>query len=167
MVLKWIKAITEWLCRFPRLRREYIEVGGLKWALENAGTDAENPNGKLYTWDEAMELEDETWRLPTDEELDEFIERTFFGFDKKRGVGIFVDRETNARLELHAVGYRNTSGSLNGAGTWGYYWSSVANGSYGAGSLYFGSSTVGVYSNYNKRYGFSVRCVRRCPLDVL
>ncbi|MDE7356749.1 MAG: fibrobacter succinogenes major paralogous domain-containing protein [Rikenellaceae bacterium] len=65
-------------------------------------------------------------------------------------------------MEFPAVGDRGTdsSGTLNYAGTNGYYWSSVAGSSYGAYSLYFGSSDLNVFGGYSKRTGFSVRCVR-------
>ncbi|MDE7134019.1 MAG: fibrobacter succinogenes major paralogous domain-containing protein [Rikenellaceae bacterium] len=60
-----------------------------------------------------------------------------------------------------AVGWRNDSdGSLNSVGAICYYWSSVANGSFGAYSLYFNSSNLNM-SALSMRYGFSVRCVRQ------
>ncbi len=62
-------------------------------------------------------------------------------------------------VEFPAVGSRSTYGSLQGAGTYGGYWSSVADGSDNAYRLYFYSSNL--YVNYtDKQYGFSVRCVR-------
>ncbi|MDE7356604.1 MAG: fibrobacter succinogenes major paralogous domain-containing protein [Rikenellaceae bacterium] len=64
-------------------------------------------------------------------------------------------------MEFPAVGWRyGSSGTLNHAGTDGYYWSSVAGGSGDAYYLYFYSSNLYVGSGYGKRGGFSVRCVR-------
>ncbi|MDE7134630.1 MAG: hypothetical protein K2N86_05070 [Rikenellaceae bacterium] len=65
-------------------------------------------------------------------------------------------------MEFPAVGYRTTdsSGTLNYAGTYGYYWSSVASGSNNAYYLWFNSSDLYVYYGYLMRNGFSVRCVR-------
>ncbi|MDE7133767.1 MAG: hypothetical protein K2N86_00595 [Rikenellaceae bacterium] len=160
MVLKWIKAITEWLCRFPRLRREYIEVGGLKWALQNAGTDAENPGGRLYTWKEAIKLESDEWRLPTRAELEEFLKDTFFGFDEERKVGIFVDRKTGARLKLPAAGYLKLFSTLEREGERGEYWSLDEYDSNGVYYMYFFNEGFGVYDN-DKSTGNSVRLVRR------
>ncbi|MDE7355296.1 MAG: fibrobacter succinogenes major paralogous domain-containing protein [Rikenellaceae bacterium] len=67
-------------------------------------------------------------------------------------------------MEFPAVGWRygDSSGTLYYAGTDDYYWSSVtstsnSNNAYG---LYFSSSNLRV-SNYDKRNGFSVRCVRQ------
>ncbi|MDE7356282.1 MAG: hypothetical protein K2N21_05895 [Rikenellaceae bacterium] len=64
-------------------------------------------------------------------------------------------------MEFPAVGCRGTSsGSLDNAGTWGNYWSSVAYSSYGAYYLYFNSSDLSVTGS-SKQYGRSVRCVRQ------
>ena len=62
-------------------------------------------------------------------------------------------------VEFPAVGWRDTSGTLNLAGTWGRYWSSVVYSSSGAYSLTFDSSDLYVGSG-NKQNGRSVRCVR-------
>ncbi|MDE7356053.1 MAG: hypothetical protein K2N21_04700 [Rikenellaceae bacterium] len=63
-------------------------------------------------------------------------------------------------MEFPAVGWRDYSdGSLGNAGQYGYYWTSVANSSYGAYYLYFGSSSLYVTAP-DKRPGQSVRCVR-------
>ncbi|MDE6183730.1 MAG: fibrobacter succinogenes major paralogous domain-containing protein, partial [Rikenellaceae bacterium] len=64
-------------------------------------------------------------------------------------------------VEFPAVGRRDydSSGTLDDAGTWGRYWSSVASGSGNAYELYFGSSDLHVPYNL-KQYGQSVRCVR-------
>ncbi|MDE7356510.1 MAG: hypothetical protein K2N21_07090 [Rikenellaceae bacterium] len=64
-------------------------------------------------------------------------------------------------MEFPAVGCRGnaSSGTLNYAGTSGYYWSSVANGSSSAYYLWFNSSNL-IVDWYNKQGGFSVRCVR-------
>ncbi|MDE7356145.1 MAG: fibrobacter succinogenes major paralogous domain-containing protein [Rikenellaceae bacterium] len=65
-------------------------------------------------------------------------------------------------MEFLAVGYRGGSdGSLTNAGTWDYYWSSVAytSNTTNAYRLYFSSSDLYV-SNNLKQTGRSVRCVR-------
>lgn len=139
---------------------DYIECGGLRWALQNAGTDAENPNGKLYTFEEALDLENDTWRLPTRDEQEIFIDRTYYGFDEGRKSMTFVDRETGVKLEFPAVGYRSTSGTLYFAGTDGFYWLSTQGSSTGAYDMYFSSGNVSTGYN-DKRVGFSVRCVCR------
>ena len=139
---------------------DYIECGGLKWALQNTGTDTKNPNGKLYTFDGALTLENDTWRLPTRDEQEIFIDRTYYGFDEGRKSMTFVDRETGVKLEFPAVGYRSTSGTLYFDGTDGFYWSSTQGSSTGAYDMYFSSGNVSTGYN-DKRVGFSVRLVRR------
>ncbi|MDE7134957.1 MAG: fibrobacter succinogenes major paralogous domain-containing protein [Rikenellaceae bacterium] len=66
-------------------------------------------------------------------------------------------------MEFPAVGYRRTdsSGTLNYAGTHGYYWSSVTytSNTNNAYELNFNSSNLRVYGT-SKQYGQSVRCVR-------
>ena len=64
-------------------------------------------------------------------------------------------------MEFPAVGNLNTAGSLNNAGTNGYYWSSAQSSSDNAHNMNFNSISVGMNSNNNKRNGFSVRCVRQ------
>ena len=66
-------------------------------------------------------------------------------------------------MEFPAVGNLNTAGSLNNAGTNGYYWSSVQSTSNtnNAYNMNFNSSSVNPSNSNNKRNGFSVRCVRR------
>ena len=66
-----------------------------------------------------------------------------------------------ATLEFPAVGYRNTSGTLNEAGTNGRYWSSVQNNTDNAYRLNFNSSSVNATNTNNKQNGISVRCVRQ------
>ena len=65
-------------------------------------------------------------------------------------------------VEFPAVGWRDydSYGTLRGAGTYGGYWSSVANGSNNAYGMYFLSSSLGVSNGFNKQDSRSVRCVR-------
>ena len=67
--------------------------------------------------------------------------------------------EAKGCVFLPAAGYRNGA-SVNDVGSYGYYWSSTANGTDGAYGVYFSSGDV--YPAYdNGRYdGFSVRLVR-------
>ncbi|MDE7356035.1 MAG: hypothetical protein K2N21_04610 [Rikenellaceae bacterium] len=64
-------------------------------------------------------------------------------------------------MEFPAVGCRGGSdGTLYYAGTDGLYWSLVAYDSNLAYYLYFSSSNLYVLNGYDRRNGFSVRCVR-------
>lgn len=56
-----------------------VIVNGIEWATVNVGTDKDHPYGKLYTLQEALQLQNDIWRLPTKEEaysLKPFV-RTF------------------------------------------------------------------------------------------
>ena len=66
----------------------------------------------------------------------------------------------NSFLKLPSSGYRDyTSASMEGNGSYGYIWSSSANGG-GASSLYFESGDASWYANDIRAYGYSVRCLR-------
>lgn len=101
------------------------------------------------------------WRLPTNAEY-----QTLYGKGKsgwttnggKNGYWIGAANATGGAF-FPAAGFVG-SGSLNTAGSYGYYWSSTASSSTGAYYLYFDSSGLGTYYNY-KYLGFSVRCVAR------
>jgi hypothetical protein len=59
---------------------------------------------------------------------------------------------------LPLPGERNTSGSLSGVGSVGYYWGSAVSGT-SARFLYFYSSYASML-DYNRARGFSVRCLK-------
>ncbi|MCX6307195.1 MAG: hypothetical protein NT040_19695 [Bacteroidetes bacterium] len=66
----------------------------------------------------------------------------------------------NSALKMHAAGYLfDTGGSLDGRGTNGIYWSNMQSASGKSWGLYFFSSSCFI-SEYNKSYGFSIRCIR-------
>jgi hypothetical protein len=63
-------------------------------------------------------------------------------------------------LKLHAAGYLyNSDGSLGYRGAGGYYWSSTQYSSTNGWGLAFVSSLSFMF-NFNKAYGFSLRCLR-------
>jgi len=90
------------------------------------------------------------WRVPTYDEWSA-EEATF---SPQSYVGAY-----NSPLKLTAAGRRFYSyGSLGIVGADGYYWSSTVDGTY-AQYLYFGSSDSFMY-DYDRAYGFSVRCLQ-------
>ncbi|MDE7355916.1 MAG: hypothetical protein K2N21_03985, partial [Rikenellaceae bacterium] len=109
------------------------------------------------------------YRLPTNTEYQNLIDnctRTNGGGWSSSDYGyitLTLKTDSSKKLEFPAVGSRNydSSGTLDTAGTWGTYWSSVADGSGNAYSLSFYSSDLTVGDGSIKRYGFSVRCVRQ------
>lgn len=153
--LKKLNGIANSRITPAQLNRDYIECGGLQWALQNAGTDAENPYGKLYTFDDALTLGNDLWRLPTLKEQEMFIKRTYYAFDWMDGVGVFIDYETQERFELPA-----TKGRHHFNGGFGSLWSSTENGRLAAYGLSFG--IYGLKTAYGLRtVARSVRLVRR------
>ena len=90
------------------------------------------------------------FRLPTEAEL--HAER--LSWSSNNAAGAF-----GSPLKLTVGGYRtHHDGSLNGVGSYGYYWSSSISGTT-ARVLYFISSNAYIPSSH-RAYGFSVRCIK-------
>jgi uncharacterized protein (TIGR02145 family) len=65
----------------------------------------------------------------------------------------------DSTLKLPSSGYRDrTNGALSSQGTHGYYWSSTVSGT-NASLLDFSSAVASTY-NYNRAFGFTVRCLK-------
>ena len=101
------------------------------------------------------------WRMPTMIELQELIDHCTWTWTTQDGKNGYEVKGTNGNsIFLPAAGYREGS-ELNGAGSWGRYWSSsLSTGrSFNARVLYFRSD--GHAWNDTSRYpGFTVRPVR-------
>ncbi|MDY4512083.1 MAG: hypothetical protein SPE10_01325 [Paludibacteraceae bacterium] len=124
-----------------------------------------------YTTDgkTVLDLEDDAaranwggaWRMPTDGEWGELLDECTWEWTTKNGVnGYEVKSEANGNsIFLPAAGYRDFGG-LDGAGDYGYYWSSsLGSGSpYFAWYVYFNSGDVGGSLSIRCR-GYSVRPV--------
>ena len=135
------------------LSHDYIECGGLLWARENIETD----DTKYHTFDEASER-----GAPTKEELEAFIGRTYYGFDKIRKVGIFVDRETGVKLELPANGWRDRDGKIHEAGAGGCYWLATRHISFTGYAYYLHFNSNGVKVPHDgEALRFSIRNILR------
>ena len=101
------------------------------------------------------------WRMPTTEEQDELLQQCTWTWTTRNGVnGYKVTSKTNGNsIFLPAAGYRYGS-SLNGAGSYGGFWSSSLSSDIpsNAYELFFYSD--GVYrDNSGRYYGQSVRPV--------
>jgi hypothetical protein len=90
------------------------------------------------------------YRLPTNAELNQ--ER--LSWVSNNAAGAF-----GSVLKLTLAGLRNSSGSLQGVGSNGYYWSSTVSGEL-ARFLYISSSIDAYVSALDRVYGFSVRCIK-------
>ena len=145
-----------------------IELCGLLWDTENLAIGGYEKDGHhYYTWQEAMNAARSVGkRLPTREEWVALCDLGSTWDDERKGrwFGGNHDSDHKGSLFLPAAGWRSfyNSGELALTGSYGYYWSSSPYyGGYGyAGNLYFYSGSVIPLNNYNRAYGFSVRCVR-------
>jgi len=104
--------------------------------------------------------------LPTSSEWSSLINtctKTYMsGTWSSTNYGYLTLKSGSVSLEFPAVGLRsNSSGSLGGNGTNGYYWSSTQGNSTGAYYMSFNGSSAYASDTNSKAYGFSVRCVRQ------
>jgi len=92
-----------------------------------------------------------TWRIPTGSE-----------WTNVDAAGSWTNPGSawNSALKMHAAGYLfDSGGSLDGRGTNGIYWSLNQSSATKSWGLYFFSSSCFI-SEYNKSYGFTLRCIR-------
>ena len=135
---------------------EYVDLGlSVKWATCNVGASSPEEYGDYYAWGEtevkARYIDDNcetwgksiddiggtsrdvahvkwggTWRMPTDDEINELLDYCTFTWTSKYWVsGYKVTSLRNGKsIFLPAAGWRNGT-SLNSAGSFGFYWSST------------------------------------------
>ena len=128
--------------------------------------------GRLYNWYAVKtgKLAPKGWHVPTDAEWTTLT--TYLGGEsvsggklKETGTTHWTTPNTGATNETGFTalpdGYRNGLGTYSNIGRSGYWWSSTENSSIAAWSSSMYYNDIDVYrSIYNKRYGFSVRCIR-------
>ena len=152
---------------------------GGSWCYENQSINCDI-YGRLYTWSAALSACPEGWHLPTDAEwciLEQEVDPTitcsstgYRGVDgggklKEAGTTHWNSPNTGATNESGFTalpgGSRNLSGTFNYVDYYGYFWSSTEYSSSHAWlrQLYYNYAYV-YRSNYNKDYGYSVRCLR-------
>ncbi len=130
-----------------------------------------NTYGPLYNWHAVNtgKLCPTGWHVPTDAEwtaLSSFLGGESVAGGKMKSVTGWNSPNRGATnssgFSALPGGYRfNNNGTFNNVGNYGNWWSSSENGSSSAwyGSLYYDYANLYRYGN-NKRFGFSVRCVR-------
>ena len=132
------------------LESQYVDLGlpsGTLWKDQNE-------TGGFYTYDRAMAKFGSS--LPTKEQLEELKNSCRWTWT---GNGYRVEGPSGESITLPAAGYRNCSGRVYDAGSYGVYWSSTPDGSENAWYLGFHSSRVDM--DFRSRcYGRSVRLVR-------
>ena len=131
-----------------------------KWGTESNMTKYNNTDSKttLEAADDAATAKlGSPWRIPTNDEIQELLDRCTWTWTTQDGMkGYEVKGPNGNSIFLPAAGGRGDS-ELDNAGKWGYYWSSSLNKARG---LYFNSSKRGL-DIFGRCYGFTVRPV--CP----
>jgi uncharacterized protein (TIGR02145 family) len=143
------------------------------WSYYNHDENNNAIYGKLYNWYavEGDSLCPVGWHVPTDAEwtvLTDYLGGESVAGGKLKEVGTFhwTGSNTGATDEVGFTalpgGIRHVDGSFSSIRTFGYWWSATPNGSYNSWSRYLSFYSANVYrtSIYDKRYGFSVRCLR-------
>ncbi|HNU59751.1 MAG TPA: fibrobacter succinogenes major paralogous domain-containing protein [Aquaticitalea sp.] len=123
--------------------------------------------GVLYNWPAAVNACPTGWHLPSDAEWTALT--TYLDGDggklKETGTTHWASPNTGATNQTGFTalpgGYRNSSGTFNYIGNYGYWWSATEHSETNAWSRYLGYDYNYVSrSNFDKELGFSVRCVR-------
>lgn len=113
-------------------------------------------NKKTYfTWDEAVKINIDGWRLPTTEEI-KIICAPFINDFEKDDAENFMNKYNFSKNGC----YNYATGNINYQGSAGYYWESNAISTTYARGLYFSSTYLYPQANYSKGYGFSVKLVK-------
>ena len=134
-----------------------------KWGTENNMTKYNDTDSKttLEAADDAATAKlGSPWHIPTNDEIQELIDKCTWTWTTQDGVkGYEVKGPNGNSIFLPAAGVRGGS-ELDNAGKWGYYWSSSLNAAYSyyAHNLLFDSGKHDLNDN-NRHYGFTVRPV--------
>lgn len=101
------------------------------------------------------------WRMPTAAEFQELFDNCTNVWTTLNGVNgrLFTSNVNGNTLFFPAAGDYNGT-SLNGRGSYGYYWSSTYISATSARVLRFDNSDVNPQDDFSRRLGFSVRAVR-------
>jgi uncharacterized protein (TIGR02145 family) len=143
-----------------------------QWAYDgNDGYVADY--GRLYTWYAAIDSRGVCpagWHVPSDAEwttLTNYLggENVAGGKLKEAGFNHWFDPNSGATNESGFTslpgGYRDYNGTFYYIGNIGYWWSSTDYDSYNAWYRFMSCGYSSVFSyNYDKSFGFSVRCLR-------
>ena len=137
------------------------------WAVTGGVTGWDNSNAPGTTWAAANDPSPAGWRVPTNGELRKLLDANNVTYEwvTQNGVngGKFTDKTSCNSLFLPAAGVRHFfSGTLSDAGTYGRYWSSMADESFEAGAhgMFFRSGNADWYY-VNRPTGLSVRAVAK------
>ena len=135
---------------------------GKVWTMENLREEVEGAvwneeyNCYMYTFDQAKKAVPKGFRLPS---ARDFLDLALsLGYLKDNGR--IVSKRLKEKCDFVFSGLAYSTGSLNGQGSYGWYWSSTQyDASFGYG-LYFDSGGVDPAHNVNKVNGLVVRCIK-------
>lgn len=146
------------------------------WAYDNDEKDNVEDNvetyGYLYDWEAACKVCPDGWHLPSDDEwtiLTDFLGGNYeVGKKLKSEYGWRSNKKSSNESGFNALpgGWRKYEegrfyGQYHIVGEGGFWWSSTSNGDQKAWSRYLNySNGQADRSYYNRKYGYSVRCVK-------
>ena len=134
------------------------------------GWDTTLPEGD--TWEEANDPSPAGWRIPDTNDIQKLcdtqkVTRVWTTENNEKGMK-FTDKATGEYIFMPAVGFRYyTDGSVRCNKydpfnpQFGYYWSSKGKNNSSAWGMDFGSSGVYNEFDYNRIFGFPIRCVAK------
>lgn len=137
-------------------RHEFIDLGlpsGTLWAAENATLDG----AKHFTYNKAVKTFG--FDMPTADDFQELYNKCDWKLNEELK-GYTVTGPNGNSIFLPALGIRSGF-CLSRVGSHGYYWSRTADGSPFARVLAFWTDRVCPQGDCSRRYGCSVRLVRR------
>jgi uncharacterized protein (TIGR02145 family) len=142
-------------------KSKFITSGTGDWLKPGEG-EGEGEDDDRWQGDNAQGPCPNGWRVPTADELtvlqEKYVAANFDVGDDNR---LKIVGDTGQNLYLPAAGYRrDTNGGWTAQGTWGSYWSSTASATK---AMYFGfnGNPQAEVSEYNRAYGYSVRCIQK------
>ena len=170
------------------MERDYVEIGGVKWATMNVGAEKETDFGLYFQYgakqgyhyptnlckfnktpknfyDSVKTYWGDNWRMPTKGEFESLLHNTtneWVEDYKDSGVNgnLFIDKTDSSKtLFFPTCGFCENS-SVNDVGDYGLYWSSSHYSNYMnyAWVLGFDYGGAGIYYSH-RCYGYSVRGV--------
>ncbi len=147
-----------------------VAIGNLIWMTENMNVETEgsfcyddleencSTYGRFYTWEAAMAVCPDGWRLPTSEEWSQLKSQNLKSSEGwENNGGSSNGNEFNAQ----AAGFRNSKGKYELIGKRADFWSSTEAANGKAQFWYFSHKSDDISQNtYSKSGAMSVRCVK-------
>ena len=142
-------------------QNEFVDLGlSVTWATCNVGANSPGKNGKYYTFDKALALENNGERLPTKEEFQELIDNCTWLWREEGVQGYKVTSKKNGNSIFLPAASTRYGTSVELVGSHGGYWSSSTDdGSDFVAFLYFCIFDVSVGFD-DRSLGRSVRLVQ-------